>query len=153
MTASPTPARRWPSGATIITISGRIHRWGTKPPRKRAGRLSNLRALRPARLRHPKSTTIKPADSRYERGTTGGAGHGRSRKAATRSSISTQRQETCRCANPTRRWNYRSRLATMARISQAFRTHASTQPRSAVRHSQTPRLSFYDVMHLISRMA
>src|SRR5690606_14137870 len=35
------------------------------------GRLSNLRAPRPARLPHPKPTTINPKDSRYERGTTG----------------------------------------------------------------------------------
>jgi hypothetical protein len=34
--------------------------------------LSNLRALRPARLPNPKLTTTKPKDSRYERGTTGG---------------------------------------------------------------------------------
>jgi hypothetical protein len=39
---------------------------------KRAGRLSNLRAPRPARLPNPKPMTIKPKDSRYERGTNGG---------------------------------------------------------------------------------
>lgn len=36
--------------------------------------LSSLRAQRPLRLRHPKPTTIKPADSRHERGATGGEG-------------------------------------------------------------------------------
>jgi len=45
---------------------------GNQTPAQAAGRLSNLRALRLACLRHPKSTTIKPADPRYERGTTGG---------------------------------------------------------------------------------
>ncbi len=49
-----------------------------KPQQKRAGRLSNLRALRPARLRRPKPTTIKPKDSRYGQGTTGGQARGRS---------------------------------------------------------------------------
>ncbi|MEY8829324.1 hypothetical protein AB9K34_13095, partial [Sedimentitalea sp. XS_ASV28] len=41
---------------------------------KRAERLSNLRAPRPARLPKPKPMIIKikPADSRYERGTEGG---------------------------------------------------------------------------------
>ena len=33
---------------------------------------ANLRAPRPARLPKPKTTTINPKDSRYERGTTGG---------------------------------------------------------------------------------
>src|SRR5690606_31164223 len=37
-----------------------------------AGRLSYLRAPRPARLPNPKPTTINSKDSRYERGTTGG---------------------------------------------------------------------------------
>jgi hypothetical protein len=34
--------------------------------------LSYLMAPRPARLPHLKPTTIKPKDSRYDRGTTGG---------------------------------------------------------------------------------
>ena len=53
-------------------MSGRTPRWATRPPQKRAGRLSNLRAPRPARLPNPKPTTINPKDSRYDRGTTGG---------------------------------------------------------------------------------
>ena len=66
------PGERWPSGATITTLSGRIPRWTTRPPQKRAERSSKLIASRPARLPHPKPTTIKPKDSRYDRGTTGG---------------------------------------------------------------------------------
>lgn len=54
------------------TTSGRIHRWATRPLSRRAGRLSNVMAPRPARLPRPKPTTIKPKDSRHERGTTGG---------------------------------------------------------------------------------
>jgi len=53
-------------GAMITTTSGRIPRWATKHPLKRAERLSNLRAPRPARLPKPKTTTINPKDSRYE---------------------------------------------------------------------------------------
>ncbi len=45
---------------------------GNKTPQKRAGRLSNLRAPRPASLPSPKPTTIKPRTLVYERGTTGG---------------------------------------------------------------------------------
>jgi hypothetical protein len=71
-TAWPMLAELWPSGATITTISGRIHRWATRPLQKRAGRLSNLRTPRSARLPNSKPTAIKPKDSRYERGTTGG---------------------------------------------------------------------------------
>ena len=69
-----TPAGSWRSGVTITTPSGRTHRSGTKHRPKRAGRLSNLRAPRPARLPSPKPTTakIKPADARHERGTSGG---------------------------------------------------------------------------------
>ena len=78
-TAWPMPAASWPSGATTTTTSGRIPRWATRPPQKRAGRLSNLMAPRPARLPHPKPTTIKPKDSRYERGTTGGGARASSR--------------------------------------------------------------------------
>jgi len=65
-------AERWPSGATITTTSGRIHRWQTRPPHKRARRLSYLMAARPAHSPHPKSTTIKLKDPHYERGTTWG---------------------------------------------------------------------------------
>src|SRR5690606_17120037 len=71
-TAWPMPAANWPSGATTTTTSGRIPRWPTRRQQKRAGRLSNLRAPRPARLPNSKPTTINPKDSRYERGTTGG---------------------------------------------------------------------------------
>ncbi|WP_323042713.1 transposase [Gemmobacter sp.] len=39
--------------------------------------MSTLRAPPPARLPNPKPTTIKPKDSRYERGTTGGQVTGR----------------------------------------------------------------------------
>src|SRR5690606_5204998 len=66
------PAESWPCGATITTTSGRIPHWAIGVQQKRAGRLSNLRAPRPARLPNPKPTTINPKDSRYERGTTGG---------------------------------------------------------------------------------
>lgn len=59
-------ARRWPYGATITTTSGHIHLLATRHPRKRAGHLRNLRAPHPARLRYPKLTNIKPADSRHE---------------------------------------------------------------------------------------
>ena len=54
--------------------SGRIRRSETRRHCKRAERLSNLRAPRPARLPKPKPMIIKikPADSRYERGTEGG---------------------------------------------------------------------------------
>src|SRR5690606_35398146 len=68
------PAESWPCGATTTTTSGRIPHWAIGVQQKRAGRLSNLRAPRPARLPHPKPTTINPKDVRYERGTTGGAG-------------------------------------------------------------------------------
>src|SRR5690606_34646871 len=66
------PAESWPCGATITTTSGRIPHWAIGVQQKRAGRLSNLRAPRPARLPNPKPTTINPKDSRYERGTNGG---------------------------------------------------------------------------------
>ena len=48
--------------------AGRTHRLGTKHRQKRAGRLSNLRAPRPARLPKPNPKTMKtrPANSRYE---------------------------------------------------------------------------------------
>ena len=69
-----TPAENWRSGATTTTMSGHTHRSEIKRPQRRAGRLSNLRAPRPARL--PKTTTktikTKPPDSRYERGSLGG---------------------------------------------------------------------------------
>ncbi len=56
------------------TMSARTRLWETRRRSKRAGHLSNLRAPRPARL--PKTTAqatnLKPADSRYERGTQGG---------------------------------------------------------------------------------
>jgi putative transposase len=55
-------------GDTTTTKSGHTHRSKTKHPQKRAGRLRNLRAPRPAGL--PKLTTTnmktRPADSRYE---------------------------------------------------------------------------------------
>lgn len=54
------------------TSAGRIPRWATRTRLSRAGRLSNLMASRPAPLPYPKSTTINPKDSRYERGTPGG---------------------------------------------------------------------------------
>src|SRR5690606_29067891 len=66
------PAESWPCGATTTTTSGRIPHWAIGVQQKRAGRLSNLRAPRPARLPNPKPTTINPKDSRYERGTNGG---------------------------------------------------------------------------------
>ena len=67
------PGRRPPqAGAPITTPSDRIPRSATRRCSKRAGRLRNLRAPRPARLPHPKPTNINPKDSRYERGTTGG---------------------------------------------------------------------------------
>ena len=55
-------------GDTTTTTSGRTHRSEIKRPQKRAGRLSNLRAPRPARLPKPKPRNMKtrPADSRYE---------------------------------------------------------------------------------------
>lgn len=55
------------------TPSGRTHRSGTKRRPRRAGRMSNLRAPRPARLPNPKPTTtkIKPAHFRHERGASG----------------------------------------------------------------------------------
>ena len=62
----------WACGAMTTTTSGRTHRLATKHPLKRAERLSNLRAPRPARLPNPKPTTINTKHSRYERGTTGG---------------------------------------------------------------------------------
>lgn len=66
------PAASWRCGDTTTTTSGRIHRLATGPRPKRAGRLSNLRAPRPARLPNPIQTNINPKDSRYERGTNGG---------------------------------------------------------------------------------
>ena len=66
------PGANWPSGATTTTTSGHIPRWAIGVQQKRAGRLSNLRAPRPARVSNAKPTTIKPKDSRYDRGTTGG---------------------------------------------------------------------------------
>ena len=80
-TAWQMPAARWPGGATTTTMSGRIPRWATRPPQKRAGRLSNPRTPYPARLPNPKPTTINPKDSRYERGNFRGAGHGSGRSA------------------------------------------------------------------------
>ena len=66
-----TPGTSWRSGATITTPSDRTRLWETRRRSKRAGRLSNLRAPRPARLPRTTSqnTNLKPADSRYERGT------------------------------------------------------------------------------------
>ncbi len=53
---------------------GRTLRWGTERQSKRGRRLSYLRAPRLPRLLSPRPTTtkIKPADSRHERGTSGG---------------------------------------------------------------------------------
>jgi hypothetical protein len=53
-------------------MSGRIHRWGTKPQSRRAGRLNYPKAKHLTRLPQPKPTTIKIKDSHYDRGTTGG---------------------------------------------------------------------------------
>lgn len=68
------PGENWRYGDMTTTPSGRIRRSETRRHCKRAERLSNLRAPRPARLPQPKPMIIKikPADSRYERGTTGG---------------------------------------------------------------------------------
>ena len=82
------PAANWPSGATTTTTSGPIPRWATRPRPTRAGRLSNLRAPRPARLPHPKPTNINPKDSRYERGTTGG-------QVRLRGSVGSQLRHSC----------------------------------------------------------
>ena len=64
----------WRYGDMTTTPSGRIRRSETRRHCKRAERLSNLRAPRPARLPKPKPmiNKFKPADSRYERGTQGG---------------------------------------------------------------------------------
>src|SRR6056297_1473724 len=68
------PGESWRYGDMTTTPSGRIRRSETRRHCKCAERLSNLRAPRPARLPKPKPMIIKikPADSRYERGTTGG---------------------------------------------------------------------------------
>ena len=71
-TAWPMPAASWPSGAASATTSGRMPRSPTRPRQKPAGRLSNLRAPRPARLPSPIPTTIDPEVYRHERGATGG---------------------------------------------------------------------------------
>ena len=66
------PAKYWRSGVTTTTTSGRTHPSATRPQQKRAGRSSYLMATRPTRLPSLQPMTIKPKDSRYERGTTGG---------------------------------------------------------------------------------
>ena len=68
------PGESWRYGDMTTMPSGRIRRSETRRHCKRAERLSNLRAPRPARLPKPKPMIIKikPADSRYERGTEGG---------------------------------------------------------------------------------
>ena len=56
------------------TTSGPTRPWAIWRPHKRAGRLSNPRAPRPACLRHQgrPDTQNSPADSRYDWGTNGG---------------------------------------------------------------------------------
>src|SRR6056297_2043376 len=68
------PGESWRYGDMTTMPSGRIRHSETRRHCKRAERLSNLRAPRPARLPKPKPMIIKikPADSRYERGTDGG---------------------------------------------------------------------------------
>ena len=68
----PDARRNWPCGATITTTSGRTRRSATARQFKRVGRLSWLGAPRPTRLNWQRSHHIKSADSRYDRGTTGG---------------------------------------------------------------------------------
>src|SRR6056297_1204621 len=67
-------AGSWRFGATTTTTLDRTHRSEIKHPQKRAGRLRNLRAPRPAPLPNPTTKIMKtrPADSRYERGSLGG---------------------------------------------------------------------------------
>jgi len=52
--------------------SGRTHPWRTEHRRKRVGRSCKIEAAHPARLGRCRSANIKPADSRYDRGTSGG---------------------------------------------------------------------------------
>jgi putative transposase len=71
-TASPMPGASLRCGATTTTTSDRTHPWGTERRHKRAGRSCKMEASHPARLCRRASTDIKPADSRYDRGTNGG---------------------------------------------------------------------------------
>src|SRR6476659_7214713 len=71
-TASLTHGASWLSGATTTTTSGHTRRWGTEHRHKRAGRSCKMETSHPARLCRWGSTNIKPADSRYDRGTSGG---------------------------------------------------------------------------------
>ncbi len=48
------------------------HRWGTARRHKRAGRSCMMEASHPTRLCRRIGRNIKPADSRYDRGTNGG---------------------------------------------------------------------------------
>ena len=68
------PGESWRYGDMTTTPSGRIRRSEARRHCKRAERLRNLRAPRPARLPKPKPMIIKikPADSRYEQATIGG---------------------------------------------------------------------------------
>ena len=71
-TPSLTPGASWLSGATATTTSGRTRRWGTERRHKRAGRSCRMEASHPARLCPRACPNIRPADSRYDRGTNGG---------------------------------------------------------------------------------
>ena len=63
-TAWPMPAVNWPSGATITTMSGPTHRWGTERLHKRAGHSCRTKASRPTRLRRRACRNIQPQNSR-----------------------------------------------------------------------------------------
>lgn len=82
-TASEALGASWLSGATTITMSGRTRRWATEHRHKRAGRSCKMEASHPARLCRWGSTNIKPADSRYDRRTSGGQVTGQKRRPAT----------------------------------------------------------------------
>src|SRR6056297_3548414 len=106
-------ARSWRFGATTTTTLDRTHRSEIKHLQKRAGRLSNLRAPRPARL--PKLTTknmkTRPADSRYERGSLGGQvitlkAHLRRIGARTFTDMFAALAEICDLFSPEECWNY-----------------------------------------------
>jgi len=67
-TVCPTPGGSWRVGDATTTTSGLTRPWTIWHPRTRAGRLSNPRAPRPARLRHQAQpdTQKSPADSRCD---------------------------------------------------------------------------------------
>ena len=65
-------ARPVPCGSTTTTMSHPNHHWRTERRHKRVGRSCIMEASHPTRLCRQASKNIKPADPRYDCGTSGG---------------------------------------------------------------------------------